>query len=117
MRQRGFGLVEVLIVLAVVALAGYFLMQYMSSSARTIEQLQQDRPLDRTRLTADRATLATLQGLVRAYHAEKGQWPPDKATVLGLLAAPPTLQCAGNDIEYDPATGALRLTITDDARC
>jgi hypothetical protein len=31
--------------------------------------------------------------------------------------APPRFQCAGNDFEYDPATGALRLTITDDARC
>jgi prepilin-type N-terminal cleavage/methylation domain-containing protein len=117
MSQRGFGLVEILIVVAVVAVAGYLLMQYVSSSAKTVEQFQQDRPLDRTRLAADRATLTTLQGLVRGYQAEKGQWPPDKATVLGLLMAPPTLQCAGNDIEYDPASGTLSLTVTDDSRC
>jgi type II secretory pathway pseudopilin PulG len=116
-RQRGFGVIQILIVLAIVAAAGYVLMQYVGSSAKSVERFQQDRPLDRTRLAADRATLAALQGLVRSYQAEKGQWPPDKAAVLGLLTAPPTLQCAGNDIEYDPASGALRLTITDDSRC
>ena len=117
MNQRGFGLIEILLVLVVVAIGGYFLMQYAGSSARTAEKLQQERPIDRSRLAADRATLATLQGLVRNYQAEKGQWPPDKATVLGLLMAPPRLQCAGNDFEYDPASGALSLTVTDDTRC
>ena len=37
--------------------------------------------------------------------------------MLGLLMAPPKLQCAGNDFDYDPATGTLSLTVTDDARC
>jgi|SRR5258706_7382887 prepilin-type N-terminal cleavage/methylation domain-containing protein len=117
MNQRGFGLIEILIVVAVIALAGYLVMQYVTSSAKSVEQFQKERPLDRTRLAADRATLATLQGLVRSYQAEKGQWPPDKAAVLGLLMAPPKLQCGGNDFDYDPATGTLSLTITDDARC
>jgi hypothetical protein len=31
--------------------------------------------------------------------------------------AAPKFQCAGNDFDYDAATGALRLTITDDTRC
>jgi prepilin-type N-terminal cleavage/methylation domain-containing protein len=115
--RRGFGLIEILIVVAVVALAGYFVMQYVGSTAKTVEKLQQERPIDRSRLAADRATLGTLQGLVRNYQAEKGQWPADKATVLGLLMAPPKLQCAGNDFDYDPATGTLSLTVTDDARC
>ena len=117
MNQRGFGLIEILIVVAVVAVTGYVLMQYVRSTAKTGEQLQRDRPLERTRLAADRATLTSLQGLVRSYQAEKGQWPPDKATVLGLLMAPPKFQCAGNDLEYDPGSGALSLTITDDSRC
>jgi len=117
MSQRGFGLIEILIVAAVLALGGYFLMQYVGSSARNVETLKQERPIDRSRLAADRATLATLQGVVRAYQAEKGQWPPDKAAVLGLLAGPPALQCAGNDVEYDPSSGTLSLTITDDTRC
>jgi prepilin-type N-terminal cleavage/methylation domain-containing protein len=115
--QRGFGLIEILIVVAVVTLTGYMLMQYVRSTAKTTEQFKQDRPLERSRLAADRATLTTLQGMVRAYQAEKGQWPPDKATVLGLFMAPPKLQCAGNDLEYDPASGTLSLTITDDSRC
>ena len=115
--QRGFGLIEILIVAAVIALGGYFLMQYIGASARSVETLKQERPIDRSRLAADRATLATLQGQVRAYQAEKGQWPPDKATVLSLLAGPPHFQCAGNDVDYDPATGTLSLAITDDTRC
>ena len=115
--QRGFGLVEIVIVVAVVAIAGYLLMQYVNSTARTAEMLQQERPIDRTRLAADRATLASMQTLVRNYHAEKGQWPPDKATVIGMLMGPPRFQCRDNDFEYDPASGALSLTITDDARC
>jgi hypothetical protein len=101
----------------VVAVAGYVLMQYVSSTAKTTEMLQQERPIDRARLAADRATLASVQTLVRNYQAEKGQWPPDKATVIGLLMAPPRFQCPGNDLEYDAASGALRLTITDDSRC
>ena len=117
MSQRGFGLVEILIVLAGVAVAGYVVMQYVGSTAKTVETLQQDRPIDRTRLAADRATLTAMQGLVRTYQAERGQWPPDKATVVGLLMAPPKFQCAGNDVDYDPASGSLSLTITDDARC
>jgi len=79
-RQRGFGLVELVIVVAVVAMAGYLLMQYVGSTAKTTEMLQQERPIDRTRLAADRATLVSLQRLVRNDQAEKGQWPPDKAT-------------------------------------
>jgi prepilin-type N-terminal cleavage/methylation domain-containing protein len=116
-RQRGFGFVEIIIVVAIVAVAGFLLMQYFSSTAKTVEKLQQDRPLARSRLVADQATLTSVQGLVAAYRAEKGQNPPDKAAVLGLLVSPPKFQCPGNDFDYEPATGALGLTITDDARC
>jgi len=117
MNHRGFGFIEIVIVVAVVAVAGFLIMQYFTSTAKTVEKLQQERPLARTRLAADQATLASVQGLVRNYQAEKGQWPPDKAAVLGLLMAPPRLQCGGNDFEYDPASGTLSLTVTDDARC
>jgi type II secretory pathway pseudopilin PulG len=117
MKQRGFGYIEIVIVLAVVAAAGYLLMQYFTTTAKTVEKIQQDRPLARTKLAADQATLTTVQGLIRNYQAEKGQFPPDKATVVGLLAGPPRFQCPGNDFEYDPATGTLGLTITDDSRC
>ena len=117
MSQRGFGLLEIVIVVAVVALAGYLLMQYVMSSAKAVEQMQQERPLDRSRLAADRATLASIESVVRTYQAEKGDWPPDRAAVLALLVAPPKFQCAGNDFEYEPASGTLRLTVSDDARC
>jgi type II secretory pathway pseudopilin PulG len=116
-KERGFGYIEIVIVVAVVAVAGFLLMKYFTSTATTVEKLQQERPLARTRLAADQATLTSVQGLIRNYQAEKGQFPPDKAAVVGLLASPPRFQCPGNDFEYDPATGALGLTITDDSRC
>jgi len=116
-KERGFGYIEIVIVLAVVAVAGFLLMQYFTSTAKTVEKMQEDRPLARAKLAADQATLTSVQGLVRNYQAEKGQFPPDKATVAGLLASPPRFQCPGNDFEYDPATGALSLTIGDDSRC
>ena len=117
MNHRGFGFIEIVIVVAVVAVAGFLIMQYFTSTAKTVEKLQQERPLARTRLAADQATLASVQGLVRSYQAEKGQFPPDKAAVVGLLASPPRFQCPGNDFEYDPATGTLGLAINDDSRC
>jgi prepilin-type N-terminal cleavage/methylation domain-containing protein len=114
MNRRGFGVIEILIVVAVVALAGYFIMQYVGSTAKTVEQLQKDRPIDRSKLTADRATLGALQGLVRNYQAEKGQWPPDKATVLGLLMAPPSCSAPGTTSPTirPPARSASRSATT-----
>ena len=116
-RQRGFGFIEIIIVVAIVVVAGFLLMQYFSSTAKTVEKMRQDRPLARSRLAADQATLTSVQGLVTAYRAEKGQNPPDKATVLGLLVSPPKFQCPGHAFDYEPATRALSLTITDAARC
>ena len=114
---RGFGLIEILLVLVIVAFAGFLFVRYLGSTARTVEKIQEERPLPNARLAADQATLASVQGTVRAYAAQHGQWPPDKAAVLALLQSPPRFQCAGNDFEYDPASGALRLLIADAARC
>ena len=115
--QRGFGFIEIVIVLAVVAVAGYLLLQYFGSTAKTVEKFQEERPIAHAKLAADQATLDAIKGMVQAYQAQNGQWPADKATVVGLLQSPPRFQCPGNDFEYDPATGALRLTITDAGRC
>lgn len=115
--QRGFGYVEILLVLVVLVLAGAVLYRYFSTTAQTIERIQEQRPLEHARLAADQATLASIQSLARAYQAQNGRWPADKAAVLALLASPPRFQCAGNDVEYDPADGSLRLLITDAARC
>ena len=43
--------------------------------------------------------------------------PADRDAVLTLLASPPRFQCAGNDFEYDPATGGLSLRVADAGRC
>ena len=115
--QRGFGLIEILLVLVVVAFAGFLLVRYLGSTARTVEMIQQERPIAHARLVADQATLASVEAMVSAHRAQNGQWPPDKAAVLALLQSPPRFQCAGNDFEYDPVSGALRLLIADAARC
>jgi prepilin-type N-terminal cleavage/methylation domain-containing protein len=115
--QRGFGLVEILLVLVVVAVAGAVLYRYVGSTARTVEKIQEERPLARSKLAADQATLDSFQGVLRAYFAEHGRWPADRAAVLALLPGPPRFQCVENDFEYDPASGTLRLLITDSARC
>ena len=115
--QRGFGLVEILLVLVVVAISGFVLMRYVGSTARTVEKLQEERPLANAKVAADQATLASVQGMVRTYQAQNGQWPADKAAILALLPSPVRFQCAGNDFQYDPASGTLRLLITDASRC
>ena len=115
--QRGFGFIEIVIVLAVVAVAGYLLFQYFGSTAKTVEKLQEERPIAHAKLAADRATLDAVKSMVQVYQAQNGRWPADRAAVVGLLQSPPRFQCPGNDFEYDSATGALRLTITDAGRC
>jgi hypothetical protein len=115
--ERGIGLIEVAIVLVVIAIAGFLFARYFGSTATTVQKLQEERPLAHSKLAADRATLVTLTGAVRSYQAQHEKWPPDKAAVLGLLAGPPRFQCAGNDIDYDPATGTVRLLVDDAARC
>ena len=79
MRERGFGLVEILIVLAVVAIAGTLFYRYFGATARTVEQFQ--------------------------------LWVPKD------VGPRPVFQCAGNDFDYDPSSGQIRLTVADPARC
>lgn len=115
--RRGFGLVEILIVLVVVALASTVLYQYVTSTAKTVETLQEQRPLTGARLAADQATLTTIRTAIQSAYGQGGQWPADKAAVLALLPSPPNFQCAGNDFEYDPAGGQVRLRVEDPNRC
>ena len=102
--QRGLGLIEIAVVLVVVAVAGALVYKYVGSTAKTVEKFQEERPLAHTRLAADQAT-------------HEGKWPPDKSAVIALMAGPPRFQCAGGDFDYDAASGAVRLTVTDPARC
>jgi prepilin-type N-terminal cleavage/methylation domain-containing protein len=116
--QRGLGLIEIVLVLVIVAIAGTLLYRYVGSTAKTVEKFKEDRPLAHARLAADQATLAAMQGALQTYRAtNEGKLPPDKTGVAGLMAGPPKFQCEGGDFDYDPATGALRLTITDPNRC
>ena len=116
--ERGIALIEILVVLVIMGLiAGVILKQYMSSTARTLEQFQQQRPISYGKVTADQMTLGTVRTALDLYRAQHEQWSADKAAVLALLPAPPRFQCPGNDFEYDAGTGSLRLLIQDPARC
>lgn len=116
-REVGLGLIEILLALAVLTIAGVLLYHYVGSSRTMVEELQERRPLGQARLAADQATLAAIQALLGTYQATHGKWPGDKAAVLALLPTPPRFQCPGNDIEYDPAAGRIHLLITDPRRC
>jgi prepilin-type N-terminal cleavage/methylation domain-containing protein len=117
-RQRGFGAIEILIALLIVGvIVGVVLKQYMSSTARSIEQFQEQKPIAFGKVTADQATLGTVRTALDLYRAQHEQWPADKAAVLALLPSPPRFQCPGNDFEYDAGTGSIRLLIQDSARC
>jgi prepilin-type N-terminal cleavage/methylation domain-containing protein len=116
--QRGLGLIEIAVVLVVVAVAGALLYKYMGSTAKTMEKFQEERPLGHARLAADQATLAAMVGALRTYQAtHDGKWPSDKSAAAALMAGPPRFQCAGGDFDYDPASGAVSLTVTDPLRC
>jgi len=115
--NRGFGLIEILIVLVVVALAGTFLYKYVMSTTATVETLKDQRPLAGAKLAADVATLGTIRTTLETYRSEHGALPADKAAVLALLPAPPRFQCSGNDFQYDPAGGTLSLLINDPGSC
>lgn len=115
--ERGMGLVEIAIVLVVLAIVGSVLYQYFASSTKTVEKLITERPLSQARLTADRATLTAIRSSLQIYHAQNGQYPPSKQALAALLNPPLNFQCAGNDVEYEPASGTVRLLIDDAARC
>lgn len=115
--SRGFSLVEIAVVLVVLAIVGAVLYAYLGSTTRTIEQVQTEKPLSRARLTADQATLAAIRTSLQVFYAQNGQWPPSKEAVAALLSPPPNFQCEGNDYQYDPGDGQVRLLINDPGRC
>jgi prepilin-type N-terminal cleavage/methylation domain-containing protein len=116
-RQSGFGLVEILVVAVILAVVGAFLYQYFLSTTKTVETVQQQRPLSAARLAADRATVAAIRTSLQLYFGQHGGYPPSKDVVATLLNPPPSFQCEGNDYRYDPANGQVTLVIDDAARC
>ncbi len=115
--ERGFGLVEIAVALVVVAIVGSVLYAYLASTTRTLETVQEERPLSRARLAADRATLTAIRSSLQAYYGQRGEWPPNKEAVAALMSPPPAFQCTGNDYTYDPATGEVTMLVDDSARC
>jgi len=117
MNQRGLGLVEIAIVLVVLAVVGSVLYQYFGSTTKTLEQVQEQRPLSHARLTADKATVQSIRAALQIYQAQHGKWPETKEAVAALLSPPPNFQCEGNDYTYDATTGQVGLVSEDPARC
>ena len=115
--MRGFSLVEIAIVLVVLAIVGSILYAYLGSTSKTLEKLQEERPLSQARLTADRATLVSIRTALNVYYGLNSTWPPSKEAVAALLSPPPNFQCEGNDYNYDQATGQVSLVIDDLSRC
>ena len=115
--MRGFSLVEIAIVLVVLAIVGSILYAYLGSTSKTLEKLQEERPLSQARLTADRATLVAIRTALNVYYGLNSTWPPSKEAVAALLSPPPNFQCEGNDYNYDQATGQVSLVIDDLSRC
>jgi len=114
---NGFGLVEIVVTLVVVALLGALAYNYFASTAKTLETIREERPLSQARLAADRATATSIRSSLQMYYAQHGQWPPSKEAVSALMSPPPAFQCTGNDYTYDPGTGEVRLLTEDPARC
>jgi prepilin-type N-terminal cleavage/methylation domain-containing protein len=115
--QSGFGLVEILVVAVILAVVGAFLYQYFVSTTKTVETIQQQRPMSAARLAADRATVAAIRTSLQLYFGQHGGYPPSKDVVATLLNPPPSFQCEGNDYRYEPATGLVTLVIDDADRC
>jgi type II secretory pathway pseudopilin PulG len=115
--QSGFGLIEVLVVAVILIVIGGFLYQYFVSTTKTVETIQQQKPMSAARLAADRATVAAIRTSLQLYFGQHGGYPPSKEVVATLLNPPPSFQCEGNDYRYEPATGLVTLVIDDPARC
>lgn len=116
-RQSGFGLIEVLVVAVILVVIGGLLYQYFVSTTKTVETIQQQKPMSAARLAADRATVAAIRTSLQLYFGQHGGYPPSKEVVATLLNPPPSFQCEGNDYRYEPATGLVTLVIDDPARC
>ena len=115
--QRGVSLVEIVLVLLVVAVAGTALYAYFDATKTSLGRVSTERPVNYARLMADTATLAVIRAQLDLHYSRHGQWPASHEAVGALLSPAPRFQCAGNDYTYDPATGALGLIITDPGRC
>lgn len=116
-RERGIGVVELVIALLVAAGVVAIILAYLRSTEETVKTVTEQKPQAQSRLLADRGTAAALRGAVSIYFGREGKFPPDKAAVDALVSPPPAFQCPGNTYTYDPATGKITLAINDLAGC
>lgn len=116
-RERGIGVVELVIALLVAAGVVAVVLAYFRSTEETVKTVTEQKPQARSRLLADRGTATALRGAVSLYFGREGKFPPDKAAVDALVQPPPAFQCPGNTYTYDPQSGAITLAINDLARC
>jgi type II secretory pathway pseudopilin PulG len=87
--------VEILVVAVILAVVGTFLYQYFLSTTKTVETIQQQKPMSAARLAADRATVAAIRTSLQLYFGEHGGYPPSKDVVATLLNPPPSLPVRG----------------------
>ena len=102
---------------AVLALFGVFLYDYFRVTTTAYETAKEDRPISRAKLAADQETLARIRTKLHMYYNQYRRWPADRAALARILVRPPSFQCDGNDYDYDPKTGMVRLLIEDSSRC
>lgn len=104
--ERGLTLIELMIVVAIIAII-----------AGIIVALYQD--LDRkTRLVADKGTAAALRSALSIYYSKHDGNFPTKVMLDTLVQpSPPIFQCSGQSYTVDGTTGALALSVNDQAQC
>jgi hypothetical protein len=110
-------LLVLVLALAVLALFGAFLYDYFRATTTAYETLKEDRPISRARLAADQESLARIQMKLQLYYNQYRRWPRDRTALAKILVPAPSFQCDGNDYDYDPRTGTVRLLIEDPSRC
>jgi type II secretory pathway pseudopilin PulG len=115
--HRGFSLVEIVILLMVVAIAGTGLYGYLGATRKSLETVNASRPVAHARIMADLSTLAAIRTQLGVYQATHGQWPPSREALTAVLKPTPQFQCAGNDYTYDPQSGTVGLVIMDAEHC
>ncbi len=116
-RERGFGFIELLVVLIMLAVMGVVVLNYFRATEQTAKTMTEQAPFAQSRLATDLATAAALRTAVTLYLSREGKYPPDKRTVDSLVQSAPVFQCPGNTYTYDPESGQIALAITDPARC
>src|SRR5260370_1324981 len=102
---RGFGVIEILLVLVVVALAGALLLRYVGSTAKTPEKPQEDPPLHASTLGAHHATLASVHGLLRNYAGSRLAAPIAATTMEPFAIARPSTSTSAFVIRAVRCTG------------